>query len=301
MFYYQPTKGSVVSSDSPHLLLGSSSSCWFIHPATLLAVTIGSLSQTEQETTTTMSLRMDQLAKSLLIVPQSYQEVAPHHVVVLYTAYQLLSSTALYRKACDKLLTVYSKLTDLCLPLVHAGLIPDFLIRYGMRIQLRDRLLECAGQNAEQELADKLAIVQDLHTMPIAIQTAAANQQHYEVPARFYDLCLGPCKKYSSGLWPTPSTTFEESELHMLELYCQRAGVQDGMKIVDLGCGWGSLTLHLAERYPNCQITGISNSHSQREYILQTAQKRGYNVQNITIVTVSKCKLGWCPKGWEET
>ena len=104
--------------------------------------------------------------------------------------------------------------------------------------------------------------------------------------ARFYDLCLGPRKKYSSGLWPKPNTTFEESEVAMLELYCQRAGVQDGMKIVDLGCGWGSLTLHLAERYPACQITGISNSASQREYILKTAAARGYNVANINIITV---------------
>jgi cyclopropane-fatty-acyl-phospholipid synthase len=71
--------------------------------------------------------------------------------------------------------------------------------------------------------------------MPIAIETEAANAQHYEVPAKFYDLCLGPCKKYSSGLWPTPQTTFEESEVHMLDLYCERAGVKDGMHIVDLG------------------------------------------------------------------
>lgn len=71
----------------------------------------------------------------------------------------------------------------------------------------------------------------------------------------------------------------------MLEHYCQLADVKDGMKIVDLGCGWGSLTLHLAERYPNAQITGISNSHSQREYILKTAANRGYNVSNITIIT----------------
>ena len=109
--------------------------------------------------------------------------------------------------------------------------------------------------------------------------------QHYEVPAKFYDICLGPRKKYSSGLWPSPDTTFEESEVAMLEKYCDIAGVQDGMQIVDLGCGWGSLTLHLAERYPNCKITSISNSSSQREYILSTAEQRGYNVQNITVVT----------------
>lgn len=71
----------------------------------------------------------------------------------------------------------------------------------------------------------------------------------------------------------------------MLDHYCKLANVKDGMSIVDLGCGWGSLTLHLAERFPNANITGISNSHSQRQYILATAKKRGYNVNNITIVT----------------
>jgi cyclopropane-fatty-acyl-phospholipid synthase len=87
-------------------------------------------------------------------------------------------------------------------------------------------------------------------------------------------------------LWPDATTTFEESEIHMLDLYCERAGVRDGMKIVDLGCGWGSLTLHLAKKYPNAQITAISNSHSQREYIYNQAERRCLNVKNINIITV---------------
>jgi hypothetical protein len=111
----------------------------------------------------------------------------------------------------------------------------------------RDHLNILASDGAEQELDQKLAIVHKLKTMPIAIATDDANEQHYEVPAKFYDLCLGPRKKYSSGLWPSPSTTFEESEIAMLEKYCVHAGIKDGMNIVDLGCGWGSLTLHLAE------------------------------------------------------
>ena len=130
-----------------------------------------------------------------------------------------------------------------------------------------------------------MEIVKQLKTMPIAINTSEANDQHYEVPAEFYDLSLGPRKKYSSGLWPNASTTFEESEIAMLELYCERAQLQDGMSIVDLGCGWGSLTLFLAEKYRNAKITGISNSSSQREYIMRTAKERGLNVDNIKIVT----------------
>eukprot|EP00957_Ditylum_brightwellii_P169446 12896889-Ditylum_brightwellii.AAC.1 len=130
-----------------------------------------------------------------------------------------------------------------------------------------------------------MEIVSSLKTMPVAIETDAANEQHYEVPAAFYELCLGPRKKYSSGLWPFSNTTFEESEDAMLAKYCERAQVKDGMNIVDLGCGWGSLTLYLAEKFPNAQITGISNSHSQREHILKTAADRGLNVDNIRIVT----------------
>jgi cyclopropane-fatty-acyl-phospholipid synthase len=84
-------------------------------------------------------------------------------------------------------------------------------------------------------MEQKMAIVKQLKTMPIAIATAEANEQHYEVPAKFYDLCLGPRKKYSSGLWPSKATTFEESEVAMLEKYCDLAGVKDGMSIVDLG------------------------------------------------------------------
>jgi cyclopropane-fatty-acyl-phospholipid synthase len=84
-------------------------------------------------------------------------------------------------------------------------------------------------------MEQKMTIVKKLKTMPIAIATSEANEQHYEVPAKFYDLCLGPRKKYSSGLWPSKTTTFEESEVVMLEKYCDLAGVVDGMSIVDLG------------------------------------------------------------------
>jgi cyclopropane-fatty-acyl-phospholipid synthase len=245
----------------------------------------------------TMSLFTDLIGRSfsLLMAPRSnYDQIRPHHLVVVYGAWRILSSTSLYQKAMAGLLAMASKLSEQFIPLIHAGLVPDFVIRFGIRLQLRDHLQRLGAVSAVQELANKQTIVQELHTMPIAIETDAANQQHYEVPARFYDLCLGPCKKYSSGYWASPSTTFEESEVAMLDLYCERAKVQDGMKIVDLGCGWGSLTLHLAKRYPNAKITGISNSHSQREYILQTAKDRGLNVKNINIVTV-RCFDMYCP------
>lgn len=225
------------------------------------------------------------LSRSLLILPADYKDVRPHQVAIGFALLRLIASTPIMEKVSEKVLNWASQFSDLLLPLVYAGLVPDFLIRFGIRVRLYDHLNILKAESVEQELTNKMEIIQSLKTMPIAIETEAANAQHYEVPAKFYDLCLGPRKKYSSGLWPTESTTFEESEVAMLDHYCQLAGVKDGMKIVDLGCGWGSLTLHLAERFPNAKITGISNSHSQREYILATAKKRGYNVDNITIVT----------------
>jgi hypothetical protein len=181
-----------------------------------------------------MSFLVD-LSKSLLILPRDYTGVRPHHVLVLYALGRAVSATSLYRRITNALLNVMSQTSESLIPLVYQGLVPDVLIRFGIRVQLYNHLTVLQSESAELELQQKLDIVQELYTLPIAIETEAANDQHYEVPAKFYDLCLGPCKKYSSGLWPTPTTTFEESEVLMLDLYCQRANVQDGMHIVDLG------------------------------------------------------------------
>jgi cyclopropane-fatty-acyl-phospholipid synthase len=229
-----------------------------------------------------------QFAQNIGLVRNNYDNVKLHHWVILYAAGRLLTSTRWYQSLTKRILSHFSALTESFIPLIQMGLIPDSLIRWGIRLQLRDHLHILQGTSCQENLTTKMKIIQQLRQQPIAIETTAANEQHYEVPAAFYDLCLGPCKKYSSGYWPTPQTTFEESELHMLELYCQRAELQDGMKIVDLGCGWGSLTLFLAAKYPNAKITSISNSHSQRDYIMSTAAARGLNVQNIQVITVSK-------------
>mmetsp|Transcript_670 Transcript_670/g.1600 ORF Transcript_670/g.1600 Transcript_670/m.1600 type:complete len:405 (-) Transcript_670:370-1584(-) len=232
-------------------------------------------------------MKIVEYARTLSILPSSnrYGDVRPHHLVLGYALLGCVTASKVYKKLSGRVLNMLSDLSESCIPLIHMGLIPDFVVRWGIRLQLRDHLNILASEGATQELDKKLAIVQKLKTMPIAIATNEANDQHYEVPAKFYDLCLGPRKKYSSGLWPTKDCTFEESEVAMLQKYCEHAGVVDGMKIVDLGCGWGSLTLHLAENYPNAKITGISNSSSQREYILKTARERGFNVENITIIT----------------
>lgn len=231
-----------------------------------------------------MSLR-DAGQSLWMSIPSSYHDVQAHHVVVAYAAWNLWSSSHLAERLSDKVLSLLSSFSERLVGLVQLGLVPDFLIRFGIRIQLRDRLALLRSTETTAEQDDKMQIVRQLHTMPIAVMTKEANDQHYEVPARFYDLCLGPCKKYSSGLWPTSRTTFEESEILMLDLYCERAELEDGMSIVDLGCGWGSLTLHLCAKYPNAKITSISNSHTQKDYILNTAKARGLNHQNIKVIT----------------
>jgi len=231
------------------------------------------------------SLLIQPLIDIILPKSRTYDGFRPHHLVLYSFALGLLKSTSVYRRISSSIVNLLSEAAEIAIPLVYTNLIPDSLIRFGIRMQLRDHLLLLDQASAEADHSKKMSIVAELKKMPIAIATSEANDQHYEVPAAFYDLSLGPRKKYSSGLWPNRSTTFEESEVAMLDLYCERAGLVDGMSVVDLGCGWGSLSLHVLECFPNCKITGISNSNSQREYILKTAKERGLKVDNINIVT----------------
>jgi cyclopropane-fatty-acyl-phospholipid synthase len=127
------------------------------------------------------------------------------------------------------------------------------------------------------------SLLRELRASPIAIETQMANAQHYEVPAEFFKLHLGPFLKYSSCLYPTGTETLAQAEVAMLELVAQRAALADGQRILDLGCGWGSLSLWLAARLPNAHIVGLSNSNGQREFIESRARER--NLDNIQIVT----------------
>jgi Mycolic acid cyclopropane synthetase len=223
---------------------------------------------------------------------EHYQALRPHHLLLVYGLYKAVVVTGIWSRLTTSLQAMASNMTESFIPLVQAGWVPDCLIRFGIRLQLQHHLHILASTSTEDELEKKLSIIEQLKSMPIAIETDAANEQHYEVPAAFYQLTLGPHRKYSSGLWKNnknnTTTSLEESERAMLELYCTRAGIIDNnnMHIVDLGCGWGSLTLYIAQHYPHVRITGISNSTSQREYILETAQQRGLNLNNIEIITV---------------
>ena len=167
--------------------------------------------------------------------------------------------------------------------LLVRDLFPDALIRFGIRRLLRQRLADEDQGDVESNRHRLQRMVEELKAMPIAVETAAANEQHYEVPTRFYQLCLGPNLKYSSCYYRTFAENLGEAEEIMLALTAQRAEIVDGQRILELGCGWGSLTLWIASRFPNCRIVGVSNSRTQREFILAEAARRG--LRNVDIVT----------------
>src|SRR3954466_6567107 len=136
--------------------------------------------------------------------------------------------------------------------------LPDPALVLGSRagIRLRERREQRGGIERQEERLN--ALREHMSTGPIAEMTGAANEQHYELPAEFFTLFLGPRNKYSCALFADADTTLAQAEEAMLKLTCERAQVEDGMDILDLGCGWGSLSLWLAEHYPHATITGVS-------------------------------------------
>jgi len=167
--------------------------------------------------------------------------------------------------------------------LLEKNILPDTLIRTGIRHMLAGKIREETRPNAEQQQAALMVHIAELKQSPIAIQTTAANEQHYEVPTRFFQLALGPRLKYSSALWPDGVSTLAAAEEQMLSLTCARAELADGQRILELGCGWGSLSLWLAQHYPNAHITAVSNSATQKQHIDAEAARRG--LSNLTIIT----------------
>jgi cyclopropane-fatty-acyl-phospholipid synthase len=131
--------------------------------------------------------------------------------------------------------------------------------------------------------SDEAAFAAGMSDYPIAVHTDAANAQHYELPPEFFALILGPRRKYSCCLYPGDDTTLDQAEVYALDETCVHADLADGQTILELGCGWGSLSLHMAERYRNARIVSVSNSHSQRAFIAAQAERRG--LKNLTVVT----------------
>jgi cyclopropane-fatty-acyl-phospholipid synthase len=166
--------------------------------------------------------------------------------------------------------------------LVEKGLVPTPLVRKGIRRLLRDRLDEQRERFADPESAFD-AWLDHMRHSPVALVPQKANEQHYELPPRFFELVLGPRLKYSSAYYDTPTSTLAEAEERMLALTVERAGIRDGMAILELGCGWGSLTTFMAETFPNSPIVAVSNSAPQREHIMRRAREAG--LENLEVRT----------------
>lgn len=173
--------------------------------------------------------------------------------------------------------------TNLAIDLTENGLIPDRFVRAGIRRLLRERLDEIRGDDIEAA-ADRVAgFVAAMDRAAIAPLPHKANEQHYEVPAEFFAGVLGGHRKYSCCHWDAGCRDLDAAEAEALRLTCIHAGIEDGMRILELGCGWGSLTLWLAAQYPGSRITAVSNSQSQRAFIEQAARTR--RLDNLEVIT----------------
>lgn len=169
--------------------------------------------------------------------------------------------------------------------LLEKNKIPDRLIRIGIRRLLKQRLKDEYKGDTEVQQEHLMKLISELKSSPIAINTVEANEQHYEVPTEFYKYCLGKHLKYSSGYWKKGVTDIDTSERDMLELTCQRAELVNGQEVLELGCGWGSLSLFMAAKFPESKFTVVSNSRTQKIYIDQEATNR--NIKNLAVITAN--------------
>jgi cyclopropane-fatty-acyl-phospholipid synthase len=171
----------------------------------------------------------------------------------------------------------------LAIKLAESGSLPDSIVRQGIRQLVKQRLVEISANNSEIGMAQMTQFIAAMNGAAIAPLPELANAQHYEVPADFFHYCLGINRKYSSCFWMPDTQTLDEAEVLALTQTCDHADLHDGQTILELGCGWGSLSLWMAAKYPKASITGVSNSNSQREYIMNTAKSRG--ITNLNIIT----------------
>ncbi len=179
-------------------------------------------------------------------------------------------------------------MSTLAIELCENGWVPDFLARFGMRRLMAQRLADESVDRGEAEFGRFRDYLEQLRSSRIALETDAANEQHYEVPAEFFRLVLGENLKYSCCWWDggmsgSLADGLDEAEARMLQLTCERAALQDGQDILELGCGWGSLTVWMARHYPNARITAVSNSNSQREFINSRCAAAG--LTNVEVIT----------------
>jgi len=163
------------------------------------------------------------------------------------------------------------------------GLVPDGVIRSGIRRLLQARLADLPTDDVEQAAEVTARFVAGMDAAPIALLPEKANEQHYELPPEFFGLALGPHRKYSCCHWGAGVVDLGDAEEQALATTCERAELADGQRILELGCGWGSLTLYMAERFPRSSILAVSNSAPQRRYICAEAARRG--LSNVEVIT----------------
>ena len=173
--------------------------------------------------------------------------------------------------------------------IAETGLVPDFLVRKGIRRLLARRVSQVEATDSASGQATMTRFVEELRQSPLAVGTDAANEQHYELPSDFFAAVLGPRLKYSSCYFSAPQASLAEAEQEMLRLTCARAELENGMRVLELGCGWGSLTLWMAEHFAQCEITALSNSASQREFIESRARAR--DLDNVRVITADICQF----------
>jgi cyclopropane-fatty-acyl-phospholipid synthase len=176
-----------------------------------------------------------------------------------------------------------SAITRAAFDWVDHGLVPDAVVRAGIRRLCESRLASIAADDCERAAEATAAFAQAMDGAPVALVPGLANEQHYEVPADFFAIALGPHRKYSSAWWPEEAGDLGQAESAALSLTCARADLRDGQTILELGCGWGSLTLWMASHFPQSVITAVSNSHSQREWIEAEAARR--ELANVRVIT----------------
>ena len=175
-----------------------------------------------------------------------------------------------------------SAITARAVSWTESGLVPDTVIRAGIRRLLESKRKEILSGDVEFAANATNRFVAMMNESPIALLPELANEQHYEVPAEFFALVMGDHLKYSCCHWPSHVSNLSEAETAALELTVKRAGIEDGMQVLDMGCGWGSLSLWIAEHFPDASVTSVSNSTSQRDFILKQAKDR--SIENIDVI-----------------
>lgn len=177
--------------------------------------------------------------------------------------------------------------------LAESGRVPDVVLRAAIRARVARRVRRVTRVGTDEGSARSRALLAERAAGPVTVEAPAANRQHYEVPTDFYRLVLGPRLKYSCCWWPPGVHDLAAAEDAMLALTAERAGLADGQRVLDLGCGWGSLSLWLADRHRDSEIVAVSNSATQRAHIETEAAARG--LANLTVVTADVGE--WEPPG----